>query len=76
MTLLLVVGDESRVRWIRPREHRASVRPAAVRFESLLRGLGGKENGILAHDLSGQLSQRSDVVHNPDAASMGGEHEV
>ncbi len=76
MAFLLIVSNESGVRRIRPGEHGASVRPAAAGFQSLLRGLGGKENRLLAHDIGSQLSQRRDVVDDPYAAPMSGEHEV
>ena len=76
MPLVLVVGNQRRVRRIGPREHRASFYPAAIRGEPLLRGLSLEENCLLRHDFGSQLTQRRDVVHNPDAAAMGGDHKI
>src|SRR5690349_13967137 len=76
MALLLVISDDRGVRWIRPGIHGAPIRPAAAGFESLLRGLRREERRVLPHDFGSKLPKRRDVVHNPDAAAVGGKHEV
>src|SRR5438105_1428548 len=76
MALFLIISDDSGVRRIRPGIHGAPIRPATACFQPLLRGLGGKESGFLPHDLGGQLTKRSDVVHDPDAPAVRGKHEV
>ena len=76
VTLALVVGNQRRIRWIGPGEHCASFRPAAVGGEPLPRRLGLEENSLLRHDFGSQLTQRRDVVHDPDAAAMGCHHQI
>ena len=76
MALFLIISDDSGVGRIRPGIHGAPIRPATACFQPLLRGLGGKESGFLPHDLGGQLTKRSDVVHDPDAPAVRGKHEV
>src|SRR5712692_9536954 len=76
VTLALVIRNQRRVRRIGAGEHRASFRPAAICRKPLLRGLGLEENCLLRHNFRGQLAQRCDVVHDPDAAAMRGDHQI
>ncbi len=74
VTLALIIGNQRRVRRIRSGEHRATFRPATLSGQPLLRWLGLEKHCLLRHDFRSQLPQRGDVVHDPDAAAVRGDH--
>ena len=72
----LVVGDDRAVLRVVAHERRGAVGPAPLRLDALLRGACRHEGGVLRGKLRRQLTQRRDVVHDPDAAAVRGDHEV
>src|ERR1700682_1098626 len=70
MTLLLIVGNPRRVRWVRPNKGCISFRPPAIRVEPLLRRLTRQKHSFLRHYFRREFPQGRDVVDNPNPTSM------
>src|SRR5262249_33815522 len=76
LSLALVVGDLCAVLRILADEGRGAVGPAAIGFDALLHRARRDEGRILYNELGRQVSQRADVVDDPDAAPVRREHEI
>src|SRR5215475_5857384 len=76
MAALLIVGDDRAARRILTDESSSPARPAALRLDALLCRACRHECGLLCDELRSQMTQRRDVIDDPDAAPVCGKNEI
>ena len=76
MAAALVIRNHGVVGRIRSHERRVAVRPPAARLQPLHRGPGRKERGGAREHRGRERAQRRDVVDDPNAAAVRGDHEI
>src|SRR5258707_13806507 len=72
----LVVSDYGTGRRVVARKCGRASWPAAVRFNPLLNRPGGNERGLLSSQLRSEMTQRGDVIDDPDPAPVGRQNEI
>ena len=72
----LVVGDNRALRRIVADEYGVAIGPAAVGLDPLLHRTRGDERRFAVQQGRVHRTQRRDVVDNPDAPAVRGEHEI
>ena len=72
----LVVGDRGAPRGVGPDERRVPFDPSAGRGHALLNRAAAEEGRVLRERVGREVSERRDVVDDPDPAPVRREHEV
>src|SRR6202022_2417547 len=72
----LVVCNERAARRVPPGEARITFGPPAAPRNTLLRGAARQKHRVFREDLARHASERRQVVHDPDSASMRREDEI
>src|SRR5713101_7215112 len=76
MTLALVVIDHSSIRWIIADKNCIAIGPSAAAFDTLLDRTRGDKPDFLCQKIRRQRTQRSDIVHDPNAATVRRQDEI
>ena len=76
VALALIVSDDRSVGRIVTDEDGITIGPAAAAFDSLLNGARANERNVLRRHAAGEVSQRNNVVHNPNPASVRCQNEI
>jgi len=76
MTFALIISDHRGVRRIIADENGIAISPAPAGGNSLHGGLALHELGFLRQSVGRQLSQRRDVVDDPNAAAVRCDHQI